>query len=144
MQVPMRVEYGLRAVMELAGRRDQGLLRTAEIAQARAIPEAFLDQILIDLRKAGIVRSVRGPSGGHELIPAPASLSLGQVARALGDDVLTVACMREGRCVVFDTCVLEDIWRDLASQYADQLNAISIDELIGREAERRARDLYHI
>jgi Rrf2 family protein len=144
MQVPMRVEYGVRAVMELVVHRGQGLVRSAEIAQNRSIPEPFLDQVLMDLRKAGIIRSVRGPSGGHELAHTPSSLSLGELMRALGEEPMSVACMRDGHCTVFDNCVLEDVWHDVANQYTELVNAISIDELVRREAERKATDDYHI
>jgi Rrf2 family protein len=140
----MRVEYGVRAVMELVAHEGASVVRSAEIAQNRAIPEAFLDQVLMDLRKAGIIRSIRGPSGGHELVHRTDPLTLGDVMRALGEEPLTLACMRDGHCIVFDGCVLEDVWHDLAGRYAEVVNAISIEELVRREAERKPRDVYHI
>jgi DNA-binding IscR family transcriptional regulator len=64
--------------------------------------------------------------------------------RALGEEPVSVACLRDEHCIVFDNCVLEDVWHDVANAYAELLNAISIDELVRREAERKARDVYCI
>ena len=143
-QFPMRVEYGVRAVMDLVEHHGEGLIRSAEIAQRRTIPESFLDQVLMDLRKAGIVRSVRGPSGGHELVRAPGTLTLGEVVRVLGEEPFTIACIRDDRCIVLESCVLQDVWHEVALRYEEVLNGISIEELVRREAARKARDVYYI
>ena len=140
----MRVEYGIRAVMDLVENYGRGLLRSADIAERRAIPEAFLDQVLMDLRKAGIIRSLRGPAGGHELAHPPTSLSLGDIIRSLGETPLTVACMREDHCIVSSSCVLQDVWHELIDRYDEILNGTLVTDLVRREAERKARDIYHI
>jgi Rrf2 family protein len=140
----MRVEYGIRAVMDLVENHGRGLVRSSDIARRRVIPEAFLDQVLMDLRKAGVVRSLRGPSGGHELARPPTSLSLGEVVRSLGEEPLAVACMRDDHCIVSDSCVLQDVWCELAESYQEILNGTLIIDLVRREAERKARDTYHI
>ena len=59
----MRAEYGARAIIDLAHRHGRGLTQTADIAARQHIPESYLEQLLTTLRKAGIVRSVRGPAG---------------------------------------------------------------------------------
>ena len=79
----MRSDYGAHAVIELARRAGQGPVQCAEIAACQKIPEAYLDQLLSSLRRVGIVRSVRGPHGGHELARDPRQLTLGDVVTAL-------------------------------------------------------------
>lgn len=78
-----RSEYGIRALLELAQRRGQGPIQSREIAERQEIPDAYLNQLLLILRKAGIVQSVRGPAGGHLLARAPERVTLAEVIGAL-------------------------------------------------------------
>ncbi|MFQ5861407.1 MAG: RrF2 family transcriptional regulator, partial [Dehalococcoidia bacterium] len=83
MRVSMKVDYGVRALMDLTQRYGQGPVQTSEIAQHQGIPEPYLDQLLTTLRKAGFIRSRRGPGGGHTLAREPEAISLGAVINAL-------------------------------------------------------------
>ena len=76
MRVSTRSDYGLRALIELAGRYGGGPMQSSEIAARRHIPEQYLDQLLTTLRKAGFIRSMRGPAGGHELLHNPSAVSV--------------------------------------------------------------------
>jgi Rrf2 family protein len=78
-----RSEYGIRALLELAQRRGQGPIQSREIAERQAIPDAYLNQLLLTLRKAGIVQSVRGPAGGHLLARDPDRVTMAEVIGAL-------------------------------------------------------------
>jgi Rrf2 family protein len=78
-----RSEYGIRALLELAQRRGQGPIQSREIAERQGIPDAYLNQLLLTLRKAGIVQSVRGPAGGHLLTKAPERITMSEVIGAL-------------------------------------------------------------
>ncbi len=88
MRLTMRSDYGAHAVIELARHYGDGPLQCAEIASRQKIPEAYLDQLLSSLRRVGIVRSVRGPHGGHELARPPDELTLGDVVTALEGPVV--------------------------------------------------------
>ena len=71
MRISTRGDYGIRAMLELAQRYGEGYLQSSEIAAARAVPERYLCQLLILLRKAGLIKSRRGPGGGHALARPP-------------------------------------------------------------------------
>jgi len=77
-----KVDYALRAVLELASRETDGAVQSREIAARQAIPEPFLDQLLSTLRRAGMVRSIRGPAGGYVLSRGPREITVGDVVRA--------------------------------------------------------------
>ena len=83
MRVSMKAEYGVRALLELAAAGPEAALQSAEIARRQRIPGPFLDQVLMTLRRAGLVRSVRGPRGGHRLGRAPTEISLDEVIGCL-------------------------------------------------------------
>jgi Rrf2 family protein len=140
----MRADYGARAIIDLAQRYGKGLTQTAEIAARQRIPESYLEQLLTTVRKAGLIRSVRGPAGGHELVRPPTDITLGDVLDALEGAASPSACMDDGACSVTRECVLQDVWRDLAENYRRIVHGITIDELAQRQAEREARSMYYI
>ena len=75
MKVSMKGDYGVRALVELAHHYGEGQVQSAAIAARQSIPEPYLDQLLTTLRRAGFIRSVRGPQGGHALIRDPHDLA---------------------------------------------------------------------
>lgn len=83
MRLSMKTEYGFRAVLELAANSGRGSLQSAEIARRQAIPGPFLDQVLMTLRRAGMVNSTRGPHGGHQLARRPEDIRLDEVIDCL-------------------------------------------------------------
>lgn len=79
-----KTEYGLLALLELARIQDTGdVLQVAEIAQRQGIPDRYLEQMLTDLRKAGILRSIRGPRGGYQLARPATELTIAEVVACL-------------------------------------------------------------
>jgi Rrf2 family transcriptional regulator, cysteine metabolism repressor len=83
MRLSMKTEYGVRAIVELAANAGHGALQSAEIARRQGIPGPFLDQVLMTLRRAGMVRSTRGPHGGHVLARRPEEIRLDEVIDSL-------------------------------------------------------------
>lgn len=83
MRFSMKTEYGFRAILELAANAGHGAMQSAEIARRQAIPGPFLDQVLMTLRRAGMVVSTRGPHGGHALARRPDEIRLDEVIDSL-------------------------------------------------------------
>jgi Rrf2 family protein len=88
-RVSAKADYAVRAVLELAV-ADDGPVKGERIARAQAIPVKFLENILIDLRHAGIVRAQRGAEGGYWLARPPAQITLGEVIRAVEGPLASV------------------------------------------------------
>lgn len=84
-----KIEYALRAVVDLASHPTNGAIQSREIATRQGIPESYLDQLLSALRRAGLVRSTRGAAGGYTLGKAPHLITVGEVIRALDGAQLT-------------------------------------------------------
>ena len=83
MRFSMKTEYGVRAIVELAANAGRGALQSGEIARRQSIPGPFLDQVLMTLRRAGLVTSTRGPRGGHTLARRPDEIRLDEVITCL-------------------------------------------------------------
>ena len=84
-----KTEYGLVSLLELAAVYGQGgVLQVAEIAQRQGIPDRYLEQMLTSLRRANILRSIRGPKGGYQLARPPAQIQVAEVVSCLEGEVV--------------------------------------------------------
>lgn len=86
MRVSNRLDYAVRALIELALREGEGPISAREIALRRNIPDAFIHQVMASLARAGMIRSTRGPSGGHQLAVPPERITVAAVAAAVDAD----------------------------------------------------------
>jgi Rrf2 family transcriptional regulator, cysteine metabolism repressor len=135
-------DYGAHAVIELASHYGQGPLQCAEIAARQKIPEAYLDQILSSLRRVGIVRSVRGPHGGHELARDPRELTLGDVVTALEGPVVPQEFVHhpDGEATDwFTACAVRNAWHAATEASQRVLDNTTIQELVEQQLLIRAQ-----
>src|SRR3977135_3447027 len=96
MKVSTRVHYGLRAMTELArSYREERLLSISEIARNEALPLSYLEQLVGELRRAGLVEGTRGVHGGYRLARAPEAITVGDIYRVLEGEVAPVDCTAE-------------------------------------------------
>lgn len=140
MKISTKGEYGIRAMIELAHRYGQGYVQSAEIAAVRDVPENYLYQLLITLRKAGLIRSRRGPQGGHMLSRPPERISLAEVVMALEGPLAPVTCVQDSivnDCQFADTCVVRDVWQRVTEATRQILEETTFAVLIERERERQ-------
>lgn len=93
MKLSKKSEYGLRALLELATTPDPKVLQRQEIALRQRIPIEFLEQILLTLKRAGLVASQRGLNGGYRLIRSPEQITLGYVIRLLDGPLAPIGCV---------------------------------------------------
>lgn len=93
MKLSKKSEYGLRALLELTHAHGRTTLQRHEIADHQHIPIEFLEQILLTLKRAGLVTSRRGIKGGYTLIKQPGEISLGQVIRILDGPLAPIGCV---------------------------------------------------
>ena len=135
MHVPIKVDYAVRALVDLAQRADSGPVHAAAVAQRQGIPEAYLERLLSTLNKQGLVSSQRGPQGGHVLGRDPAEIDLRSVMAALGDTVSTVSCIEDPDfCAHSGACGQRDIWQDVETAVNEILAKTSIADLAERTA----------
>ncbi len=129
MRVSSRADYGVRALFDLAQRYGQGPTQSRDIAARQAVPEAYLHQVLGSLNRAGLVRSTRGPLGGHELARDPRDVTLWDILVVL-DGPDRRAHPHPERVGGGD--VVHEIWHELQSRSTEFLQSISLAQLIER------------
>ena len=140
MHIPMHVDYGVRALVDLATHEQEGPVRASEIAKRQTIPEPYLAQVLHTMQKKGLTRSQRGPQGGHALAMEPSEISMGMVMTHLGGPQTIIGCLDEaGRCDQSPACGQRGIWRDVEEAIHSVLDSTSIADLVERGRQLDAR-----
>jgi len=130
MKVSQKAEYALRAMLELAIRHGAGQpIRSAEIAQRQQIPEKFLELILVDLRRAGLIGSQRGPIGGHRLAKDPRDIAIGEIWRTIDG---SSGDRPNGKA----NDPFKVIWDDVDAAVSNVVDKITLDD-VRRRAEQR-------
>jgi Rrf2 family cysteine metabolism transcriptional repressor len=137
MKITSRTEYGLRAMVYLAGRSGEVPTPLTEISNSEGIPAPFLERILAQLREAGLVRATRGASGGYALARSPGSVAVADVVIALEGPLALVECMQPDRsCVRAEGCASRVLWRRLDDAITEALEGISLEDLVAEGAAR--------
>jgi Rrf2 family protein len=134
-KISTKGDYGVRALIELAHHYGQGPLQSAEIAARREIPEPYLDQILTSLRRAGFIRSVRGPQGGHALIRDPAGLKLSEVMAVLEGSLSPISCLDDPDGCGKQHRVQREVWEKVRNATIEILEQASIADLAEKERQ---------
>ncbi len=138
MKVSTKGDYGVRALVELAHHFGQGPVQSAEIAARQEVPEPYLDQLLTTLRRAGFIRSVRGPQGGHALIREPHEVKLSEVMVALEGSLAPIACVDDpDACTKRGGCVQRDVWERVRDATREILDGVTIADLAEKERQYR-------
>ncbi len=145
MKLTMKGDYGLRAMLDMAAYYGQGPIESADIARRQYIPVQYLDQILMALRKEGLVRSVRGPKGGHMLARTPAEITMAQVMQALEGYVPPMECLpNPDFCKLSPGCALREVWQQIDAMTQQVLGSTTIEELARRHKIENLETMYYI
>lgn len=149
MRITSKGEYGLRALFDLAQRHGTAPATSADIAARQKIPEAYLNQLLITMRKKGLVRSVRGPHGGHRLARSPARITLADAVLALEGDLsptgqLDTPTTPDDAGDAGDAGILHEVWREVEAAIRQMLESVTLDDLCQRKLAREQTIMYYI
>ncbi|MFZ5568897.1 MAG: RrF2 family transcriptional regulator [Thermodesulfobacteriota bacterium] len=133
MLITQKSQYALRALYELARRRGDGPVKISEIAGAQKIPHRFLEVILSQLRRSGMVDSKRGYHGGYVLSREPEKISVGDVLRFLQQTTSPeqcIACETKYNCPFMGDCVFMPMWNKVRMAIFDIYDKTTIQELL--------------
>jgi Rrf2 family protein len=135
MKIPMKVDYGVRALVELALHHGEGHIQTSVIAYKQGIPEAYLDQLMTSLKKFGFVASRRGPQGGHALAMDPKDIDLNMVMQSLDSSNSPLDCLINPHdCALSRSCAQQEVWKTVESAIRDVLTNITVADLAERQS----------
>jgi Rrf2 family protein len=145
MRLSKRGEYGLRAMMVLAGTGPDGgaaVVQIREIAERERMPAKFLEQILLSLRNAGLLHSKMGVGGGYHLAKPASEITLGQIVRVLDGPLAPVKCVSQMAyepcgCPDEETCGLRLAMADVRNAIAGIMDHTSLADVVRRQDAAR-------
>ncbi len=128
-------------MLELASRYGEGPIELKEIARSQDISIKYLEQVIIPLRTAGLVKSVRGSKGGYALAKSPSEICLSDVVETLEGPLCLVECIKDPKlCKRSLSCVTRDIWSDVSEALLRILKSITLAEMVRRKTEKEDGD----
>jgi Rrf2 family protein len=147
-RVSAKGEYALKALLDLALRDKEGLQPIQEIAARQGIPQRYLEQVLLQLKRTGLLESRRGSAGGYRLSRPPDQVTVGAVLSAVEGAVPDVepARGRARHTASEEAGDLSDLWREIAAAVSAVVDRLTLEDLRRRVEERRSsgRPMYHI
>jgi len=132
-----RGHYGLLAMFDLAEHYGAGPISLKTVAERQNISDNYLEQLIAVLRKAGLVRSVRGAQGGYILAREPGSITVGDIIRAMEGPIAPVDCVSEvgpAECEQAESCITRLVWARVRDKLAEVMDSISLADML-RDAE---------
>lgn len=136
-------KYGLKALLVLAEETDRGPVLIAELAERQQLPKKFLEAILLELKRHGILQSKKGKGGGYFLNREPSTISLGQVIRVLDGPLALIPCVSQtayrrcDECVDEQSCGIRLAMQEVRDATARILDNMTLSDLNVRSARVR-------
>ncbi|MDR2494624.1 MAG: Rrf2 family transcriptional regulator [Spirochaetaceae bacterium] len=129
MRISTKGRYSLEALLYMAMLPAGTYSSTKSISEHTGISDGYLEQLFIPLRKAGIVKGVRGPQGGYMPAKEAGAISVGDILRAVEGPMELVDCIRSTRCPAQDDCVSRHTWRELYEAVNCFIDSVSLENL---------------
>ena len=137
MRLTTKGRYAVTAMLDLALNAEKGPTSLADISRRQEISLPYLEQLFARLRRAELVKSVRGPGGGYLLAMPAEALSIARVIDAVDESVDATRCQGLSDCQQGDTCLTHHLWCDLSEQIRGFLDGITLGQLVDNGEVRR-------
>ena len=147
MKLSTKSRYSLRAMLHLALNQTDGVVMAREIAERQNLPETYLEQLMLALRKAGLVSAIRGARGGYMLARRPEDITLAQIVVALEGTLSIADCCDVPNCCIDPvSCALKDIFDDVNSALYGAFDCVTLAELARRQRTKELAEapMYYI
>ena len=144
MKLSTRGRYGTRLMLELTKSYGKGPVSMSEIAKRQAIPLKYLEQLVIPLKKAGLINSVRGPKGGHMLSRSHEEINLWELLNLLESKYTLVDCVDNGEngCDHIVDCPLRLVWGKAYETLMKQFQETTLDDVLKLSAGQPDKDKF--
>jgi Rrf2 family transcriptional regulator, cysteine metabolism repressor len=151
MKISYKTDYALKAILDLAVHSESGgVVPITDIAGRQDIPMPFLEQIMLLLKKAGVVQSKTGKGGGFFLLKRPDETTLGEIVRLIEGPIEPIACGVRGipsGCAEEERCAFREVWLKVADAASDVVDGTTFADIMRRQrelTEHRSQDHYII
>ncbi len=139
MKLSAKSRYGTRLMLDMAQHYKEGPIHLAQVATRQGISVKYLEQIIIPLKKADYIRSVRGPKGGHALALAPEEITVGEIVALLEEGTSLAECAHNDKvCERSQSCLTRGLWKEAGQALFDKLYSITLADVMNGAAFRSA------
>lgn len=136
-----KVRYAVMAMVELAGRQAAQPVALSDLAESQEITIAYLEQIFSKLKRAGLVKSIRGPGGGYTLAGDAGNIKILDIVNAVEESVKMTRCGKHGKpggCMSAKArCLTHDLWEGLEKQISGYLDSVTLKDVRNRQSSSR-------
>jgi Rrf2 family protein len=140
MKISTKIRYGTRAMLELACHYGEGPIELREIAKREDISLKYLEQVIVPLRTAGLVKSARGSKGGYSLAKHPSEINLKDLVETLDGPLNLIECLKDPKvCQKVPDCVTRDIWQEVSEAIDGVFHSVTLEDMVHRKKEKEAR-----
>ena len=145
MKLSTRSRYGTRLMLDLAQHYHEGPLQLGDIAKRQEVSVKYLEQIIIPLKKAHYIESVRGSKGGHFLTKPPEEITVGEIVAILEEGTSLVECVADPTvCERADICPTRLLWKEVSEAMFDRLEAVTLADLVERGKDMGGKRLNQV
>lgn len=149
MRLTTKGRYAVTAMLDLAFHSQQIPVTLTEVATRQTISLSYLEQLFARLRRAGMVKGVRGPGGGYKLAGKASDINIAAIIAAVDEPIDATKCGGEANCQNNQACLTHDLWMGLSDQIRDYLKGITLADLLEKHqiqeiAKRQDMESQHI
>lgn len=143
MKISTKGRYSVTALYELALHYGKGPVSLKSVAQSQGLSENYLEQLMVPLRRAGLVKSIRGAQGGYVLADEPRNITIGAIITTVEGPIAVVDCLladataENQLCARASDCVTRGIWEQVCDSISNVLNSITLQTLLDNDKSRR-------
>lgn len=144
MKVSTKGRYGLRAMIDLALYSNNELVSLASIAERQDISKSYLEQVFSVLRKAGIVKSIKGAQGGYSLSSEPENITVGMILRALEGDLSVVPMDDDIATNRIESYIRDNLWGKIDEKVFSLVDGLTLKDLVDDYLKKDPAPMYYI
>ena len=135
MKLTYKGDYALKIILDLSLNYGKSLSQIKDISQRQDIPKKFLEQIVLLLKGAKYINTIRGPKGGISLAKAPSEITLGEIVRLIEGPTSPIACVSTtgyNQCNFEKKCVFRNVWLDIKKRTNEVLDNTTFEDMVER------------
>ena len=131
MKLSTRSRYGTRMMLDFAQHYEEGPVQIGNVSKRENISVKYLEQLIIPLKKANFIKSVRGPKGGHMLAKPPEAITVGEIVRVLEGGINLSSCIENPEvCDRTSDCLTRGLWEKTTKAMYEKLNSATLSKMI--------------
>jgi Rrf2 family protein len=132
-----RTRYGVRLMLDLAQKHGSGPVLLKDIAKEEDLSEKYLSLIVMPLKASGLLKAIRGASGGYTLSREPSEITLKEIVESLEGKIFLVDCDPDPKsCTRSRVCATRDVWQVIAAKISEELESMNLADLVRTSREK--------